>query len=325
MSDHYKISIGCNRSTAERINQQLEIDNQWADIDPPPTIVTRELVEFDDNQWAIDIYLTGMPNKAIFSDIETLIGKMLDSNIPIEKFVDEDWLTLSQIGLEAISIGSFYIHSEAEPPIDGKHNLCISAGQAFGTGHHETTSGCLLALEGLYNQDMQFAHIADIGTGTGLLAFAAQKLWPSAQIIASDIDPIAIDFAKDAAVQNSMKMETLKLLQASGTDHQTIQDDAPYQLLIANILAGPLIELAPAFDAILDKGGVLILAGLIKTQVENIINAYEACEMQLLSNNPNGNWPILMFKKTNIYDKNQQGHASVMRRTSQKDGDYGEW
>lgn len=325
MSDHYKISIACTRSDAEQINAILEGDNQWTDLDVIPTITARELFEFDDSQWMIDIYLSAMPNEKLYDDIERLIGRPIDHNRPVEKFKDEDWLTISQKGLEAITVGSFHIHNHKQPPNQSKINLCISAGRAFGTGHHHTTAGCLAALENLHKKGKKFQNIGDIGTGTGLLAFAAHKLWPQSRILASDSDPIAVQFAMDAAHYNNIKLGNnegeILILCAMGTDDAAIEKREPYDLIIANILAGPLIELASAFHQIMAKDAILIIAGLLDNQQKRVIKAYDMFE-HILSEHNDG-WPIIMFKKNEEYSYKADNRSSG--RTSQADGDYGEW
>lgn len=325
MSNHYKISLPCSRKDAEVINAKLEVGNEWTDY--APTVVTRETIEFDNDSWIIEIYLTDIPNELLYNDLEKLIGRAIDRDIQLDQFMDEDWTTLSQSGLKPITIGPFHIHNHQEVSVDGKINLNIPAGKAFGTGHHYTTSGCLETLNKLHQRGESFSNIADIGTGTGLLAFAAKKLWPDSEIMASDSDPVAIQFAQEAAQNNHIKTGSdngeILMLCASGTDHDDILNRAPYDLIIANILAGPLIELAPAFYQILAKNGLLILAGLLDSQMNKIINAYQMMPMQLSEKNMESHWPILVFKKTDDYS--QISKSKITGRTSQKDGDYGEW
>lgn len=329
MNDHYKISIACSRRDAEHINMVLENDNEWTEADIIPTITTRELVEFDDEQWMIDIYFSSPPSVQIFTDIERLLGRPIDTHTPVEQFMDEDWVTLSQIGLEAITIGSFHVRNKEQPPMAEKINLCISAGQAFGTGHHRTTAGCLAAIDALHHQGHKkgavFHNIADIGTGTGLLAFAAHKLWPDSAIMASDSDPVAVQFAIEAARDNGIAVgngaREVLILCASGTDDAAIEVREPYDLVIANILAGPLIELAPAFHQIMNRDAILIVAGLLDTQLERMIAAYDI--MEHVSTNHNEGWPVVIFKKREDYEYKADSRSSG--RTSQAEGDYGEW
>src|SRR5438270_7873119 len=176
---------------------------------------------------------------------------------------------MSQAGLQPIRAGRFTVHTPTYPPDPERINFEIDAGLAFGTGQHATTSGCLGALDMLAGGGRRFANIADIGTGTGLLAFAALSLWPEAKCIASDIDPVAIEVARDNATINAVrlghKVGELLLATADGMDSALLSARAPFDLIIANILAGPLIDLAPAFADTLLPGGTVVLAGLLGT------------------------------------------------------------
>src|SRR5205823_11298068 len=158
-------------------------------------------------------------------------------------------------------------------------NFEIDAGLAFGTGQHATTSGCLIVLDALASSGHRFANIADIGTGSGLLAFAALKLWPEARCIATDIDGQAIDVARDNAAINGVPLGhgsgELLLAVADGMDSALLAARAPFDLIVANILAGPLIELAPDVAKALAPGGIVVLAGLLDSQADAVAAAYE--------------------------------------------------
>ena len=209
-----------------------------------------------------------------------------------------DWVTKSQQGLRPIRAGRFFVHTPmhfADRPSDTV-NLEIDAGLAFGTGQHATTAGCLGSLDELAVSGAQFSNVADIGTGTGLLAFAALALWPSARCIATDIDPIAVDVSRDNAAINAVKTGhgegELLLAVADGMESPMLAARAPFDLLIANILAGPLIELAPAFVKALAPGGTVILAGLLDTQADAVAKAYEAQGLRLVDRGK-GEWPVV--------------------------------
>jgi ribosomal protein L11 methyltransferase len=212
-----------------------------------------------------------------------------------------DWVTRSQQGLQPIRAGRFFVHTPmhyTDRPADTV-NFEIDAGLAFGTGQHATTAGCLDALDRLCTSGAGFSNIADIGTGTGLLAFAALALWPEAKCIATDIDPIAVDVSRENAAINGVKTGhgdgELLLAVADGMESPMLTARAPFDLLIANILAGPLIELAPAFAKALAPGGVVILAGLLDTQADAVGRAYEALGLKL-SDRSAGEWPVLVLK-----------------------------
>ena len=144
-----------------------------------------------------------------------------------------------------------------------------------------------------------FASIADIGTGTGLLAFAALALWPEAKCIATDIDPVAADVARDNAAINRVTLGhaagELLLAVADGMDSAMLSARSPFDLIIANILAGPLIELAPHFADSLTPGGTIILAGLLDTQVDGVCAAYEKRGLAVCDRG-SGEWPVLVLK-----------------------------
>jgi ribosomal protein L11 methyltransferase len=147
----------------------------------------------------------------------------------------------------------------------------------------------------------RFGNIADVGTGTGLLAFAALDLWPGAYATASDIDPASVEVTRDNAALNDVPLGTglgqLTVWQAAGVDHDGIMARAPYDLIIANILAGPLIELAPSLCALLEPGGTMILAGLLKEQSDRVLRAYRQQGMRLAEFGTSGQWPTLRLRK----------------------------
>jgi ribosomal protein L11 methyltransferase len=182
---------------------------------------------------------------------------------------------------------------------EGAISFEIDAGLAFGTGQHDTTAGCLAALDRLEQAGKRFANIADIGTGTGLLAFAALSLWPAAKAIATDIDAVAVDVSEENARINGVRLGhgpgELLLAVADGMDHPLIAARAPFDLLIANILAGPLIELAPAFAKTVTPGASVVLAGLLDTQADAVITAYEARGMKLAERGK-GEWSVLVLE-----------------------------
>jgi ribosomal protein L11 methyltransferase len=241
----------------------------------------------------------------------------------LERLADEDWVVASQRGMEPVRAGRFFVHTSehrGEGPADDEpvalppeglrsaggasHRLIaleIGAGRAFGTGHHETTSGCLEALDRLKEGGARFGNIVDVGTGTGLLAFAALKLWPGARVVASDIDPISIEVTEENAGLNGIPLGQgpgqVELIVAAGMKHERLASRAPYDLIIANILAGPLIELAPSIAAALGSGGSLMLAGLLENQAQKVAAAYEREGLMPSFSIVRGDWPTLVLCK----------------------------
>ena len=290
-AESWKVSFPCNRAEGEAL-ATIEPD---LGLDPPPTLMTSEPDQDRPEEWRLDVYLGQEPDAALIDRIRALVPSAGDVAPTIERIADADWVTLSQGFLEPIRAGRFYVHTaaHADQIPQGAVAFRIEASRAFGTGHHETTAGCLEALDRLAGQGKDFGRIADIGTGTGLLAFAARALWPHAAILASDIDPVAIEVTAENMAINSIPEEAIALVAADGMDAPAIQARAPYDLIVANILAGPLIELAPDLTATLARNGTILLAGLLATQAEDVLAAYVPKRMQLAARIDSGDWSIL--------------------------------
>lgn len=326
MSNSWKLTLPCTRAEAEALDADI---TPLALMEPPPSLVMREPDEARPDRWELNAYFEGKPDKASIALVQSLIPSAAGVRPKLEQLPDEDWLTISQAGLEPVHAGRFYVHTSSDeaPPPPGAKTFLIEASQAFGTGGHETTHGCLEMLDRMKARGQRFDHVADIGTGTGLLAFAACHLWPRAYVTASDIDPVSIQVAADNARVNGIALGQsagrVALCVAPGTDHEMILRRAPYDLVIANILAGPLIELAPSLSAILRDGGSLILAGLLIGQVEAVAAAYRAQGLRLAERRDSGEWPCLRLTKRSRFGWQRPVRATG--RTSQPPGDFGSW
>ena len=264
-------------------------------LDPPPTLMTSEPDLSRPDEWQLDVYLAAEPDTALIARIRALVPSVGAMTPVMGKIEDQDWVTISQGFLEPIRAGRFYVHTaaHADQIPAGTVPFRIEASRAFGTGHHETTAGCLTALDRLAAEGKAFRHIADIGTGTGLLAFGALTLWPEAAILASDIDPIAIDVTAENMAINAIPEGAITLIAADGMDDPRIQAAAPFDLIVANILAGPLIALASDLVATLAQNGSIVLAGLLATQAEDVLAAYASEGMRLSARIDSGDWSIL--------------------------------
>ncbi|MFM2236951.1 MAG: hypothetical protein RL209_985 [Pseudomonadota bacterium] len=326
MSGNWKVQFPCTRAEAEALHE----DDEWfALLDPMPTIVAEEVEAFNDDKWQLNAYFAAKPNKAVIKAIQSRLSSTVKAKPVVEKLPDADWVVMSQQGLEPVHAGRFYVHTSSNkgPVPDGATPFLIEASRAFGTGGHETTSGCLMMLDAMKRAGKRFDVIADLGTGTGLLAFAAHSLWPKAYLTASDIDPVSVDVTADNARVNNVpcgvSQGQLALCAAEGTAHPLIASRAPYDLVTANILAGPLIELAPSIAQIMDEGGALILAGLLNTQAEAVLRAYRRHGFRLQKRVDCGDWPCLWLVKRRVYGWKRPVRANG--RTSQPPGDFGTW
>ena len=300
MADSWKVSLPCSRAEADSLKEDIA---EFARLDSPPVLMTSEVDATRPDHWRLDAYFDREPSEADIALLQSLVPSAKGFKAEVEEIEDQDWVTLSQQGLEPIHAGRFFVHTPAHRDRVPEQAIAfeVDAGRAFGTGQHETTTGCLLALDRLKNEGAAFANLVDLGTGTGLLAFAAIRLWPAARALASDIDPVSIEVAAENAAINRIDIGRargqLELVVAAGLDHERLQAKAPYDLVIANILAGPLIELAPAIAAALAPGGRLILAGLLDHQADRVASAYRRHGLMSCFAIRRGEWPTLVLRK----------------------------
>jgi ribosomal protein L11 methyltransferase len=296
-AESWKVSLPCTKAEAEALAEDI---TPFAMLESPPVLMTSEA---DGEAWRLDAYFEAQPSR---DDIALLLGLVPSARgvePKPEKLGDQDWVTLSQAGLEPIRAGRFFVHTPAhrDSVPAGAIAFEIDAGRAFGTGQHETTTGCLIALDRLKGGGASFSNLLDLGTGTGLLAFAAMRLWPAAKAAASDIDPVAVEVAAENAAVNGVKPGRARgqceLIVAPGMAHLRLSARAPFDLIIANILAGPLIELAPSVAGALAPGGRLILAGLLNEQAEAVAAAYRRQGLMAGMRIERGDWPTLVMRK----------------------------
>ncbi len=261
-----------------------------------------EIAEDRPENWRLEAWLPRKPSRTDKASIAALFSGTAPK-FEIEKLPEIDWVTHSQQGLEPIRAGRFHVHTPDHPPLDQHdiRDLMIPASRAFGTGQHATTAGCLTMLSAMKARGAVVKNCADIGTGTGLLAFAALDLWPRALATASDIDWVCASVVQDNAALNGVALGgrsgELAMLVADGMDHALLQARGPYDLIIANILAGPLIELAPDFARALVPGGSVVLAGLLETQESSVRRACRRAGLRLAARLVNGDWSILWLRK----------------------------
>ena len=293
----WRVTLHCTRAEAEALPDGEDL---FAFSESPPVIVADEPDPARPDDWRIHAYFSEQPTTP---ELVLLCRLAANAEPALEHLGESDWVTMSQAGLEPIRAGRFFVHTPTHRdavPADAIA-LEIDAGRAFGTGQHETTTGCLLALDKLKSGGIGAANILDLGTGTGLLAFAALRLWPDARVAASDIDPVSIEVTEENAGINRIPLGAgrgeVELAVAVGMEHERLQARAPYDLLIANILAGPLIELAPSVARTIAPGGRLILAGLLDHQADKVAAAYRRQGMMMSFRIVRGEWPTLVMRK----------------------------
>jgi ribosomal protein L11 methyltransferase len=214
--------------------------------------------------------------------------------ITVAPLPDEDWIRLSQEGLPPVRAGRFFVYGahDAGTVPHGVISMKIEAGLAFGTGHHETTALCLEVLSELARK-RRFRNVLDLGCGTGLLAIGAAKLWKR-PVLASDIDPVAVEVTHDNARANDVA-PLIRAVTADGLTNPILAGGAPYDLLIANILAGPLTQLAPGIVKALAPGAMLVLSGLLRNQEALVASFYR--DLRFIGRRRDGPWSALVLEK----------------------------
>jgi len=210
---------------------------------------------------------------------------------------DENWVAVSQAALPPVTAGRFTVHGShdiATVP-RGPNTLLIDAGEAFGTAHHATTQGCLIALDQLARR-RQFERVLDLGCGSGVLAIAAARAMPGARIEASDNDPQAIAVARANARLNGVAGR-IRMRVAEGVSYGW-RREGRYDLVLANILAEPLIELAPDLARVLSPGGIAVLSGLLIRQAAHVTAAYRSHGFSLVGHWRQAGWSTLTLLRT---------------------------
>ena len=274
------------------------------DWDYELVIAGREEAEDKPDDWVLEGWYPRKPGKAE----KAALAGLFDGEVPtitVEELPPEDWVTLSQHNAPPIRAGRFHVHTPDYPVDPDLIDFVIPASQAFGTGQHKTTAGCLEMLGHMKSSAVVARNVADIGTGTGLLGFAALALWPRVALTLTDIDPVCTGVVEDNARLNGIPMGTgpgeAVMIIADGMADPLLQLRGPYDLLIANILAGPLVSLAPDFGKAVPPGGSLLLAGLLAGEQEAAVRrAMQRAGFRMAARLQRGDWGILWLRRRRL-------------------------
>jgi ribosomal protein L11 methyltransferase len=277
----WKASVPATKAEAQDIAAAFELATE-----PQAILINEE--PFEDAAVVEALYVA-MPDGELLT---RLAGKPVE----VGQLPDVDWIKLSQEGLPPVRAGRFFVYGahDAGTVPHGVIPIKIEAGLAFGTGHHETTALCLHVLSDI-SKRRRFANVLDLGCGTGLLAIGAAKLWRKS-VLASDIDPVAVEVTRENARANG-EAPLIRALTADGLDHPALAGQAPYDLIVANILASPLTKLAPAIARALSPGGMLVLSGLLQWQENLVLSFYRPHGLQWRNARREGVWSALTLER----------------------------
>jgi ribosomal protein L11 methyltransferase len=251
-------------------------------------------VEDGTGTWEVGVYFDQQPDIAVLSLLAAVHGV---PDFVISELPPTDWVAKVRRDLKPIHAGRFWVHGshDAGSAPAGTVPLLIEAAVAFGTGHHGTTQGCLIALDRLVAEGLRPTRVADIGCGTAVLAMAAASV-TGAEVVASDVDPVAVDVAVANLAANGMASRVACVV-AEGFDNPALQG-APFDLILANILKGPLIALAPEMAARIVSGGHLILSGILNEQAQDVRDVYRQSGFNEVESLRIGDWTTLILRKT---------------------------
>ena len=283
----YALFIRGSKTDAFDVSDQLGFDSEMEALavslfeDGPETMHVQALFETEAQAQAT---LNGLVMPA---DMECFITQL----------PDEDWVSKSQAGLPPVKAGRFWLygtHDAERIPSDVPFPIEINAGLAFGTGHHGTTKGCLVIFDGLLKEGFNPQNILDLGCGAGVLAIAAAKAL-SRDILATDIDQDAVDVTLQNAEVNGVAAH-IKSYQADGFDSPHLKG-RQFDLIFANILAGPLMGLAPGISAALAPGGKVILSGILDEQADTVIETFTKKGLKVSPQPSLSGWTSLLAQK----------------------------
>lgn len=263
-------------------------------LDPEPTGIGVFEVEDGSGLWEVGGYFTEAPDETALA---VLAAAFEAKPFVVSELPDTDWVAHVRRELAPVEAGRFFVYGshDADKMPEGRIPLLIEAAMAFGTGHHGTTLGCLKALDHLLDDGFAATKVADIGCGTAVLAMAAARVWDG-DVIASDIDQVAVDVAEANLKANGMSGQ-VKCIEAAGFDHPDLQASAPYDLVLANILKGPLVALSPEIAANLRDGGYAILSGILNEQADDVVSVYSQNGFNLTKRDEIGEWTTLVLSK----------------------------
>lgn len=263
-------------------------------LTPEPIGVGVFELEDGSGLWEVGAYFSEKPDDI---SLALLAAVFQAEEFKISELPQIDWVSKVQRSLKPVVAGRFFVygsHDSDKVPPDCEP-LLIEASMAFGTGHHGTTKGCLLALEQLITDGFKAKNVIDVGCGTAVLAMAAARIF-SANVIASDIDSVAHSVAKMNILANGLD-RNIQCFEASGFAHEQIKTKNPFDLIFANILLAPLLAIASDISKYSLSGGYVVLSGILSEQAELVVNKYTGVGFSLSNQIEIGEWVTIIFRK----------------------------
>ncbi|MGJ8616871.1 MAG: 50S ribosomal protein L11 methyltransferase [Sulfitobacter sp.] len=263
-------------------------------LTPEPTGVGVFEVEDGSGLWEVGAYFEAAPDDTALAVLAVAMGA---KPFVVSELPETDWVAHVRRELAPVEAGRFFVYGshDADKVPDDCEPLLIEAAMAFGTGHHGTTLGCLRALDRLAGDGFHGKNVVDIGCGTAVLAMAAARIWPE-HVLASDIDEVAVEVAAANVMANGLAGR-VTCVEAAGFDHPDLANAAPFDLVFANILKGPLVALAPDMAHAMQPDGYAILSGILNEQADDVIEIYARSGINLIHRESIVDWTTLTLRK----------------------------
>jgi ribosomal protein L11 methyltransferase len=264
------------------------------DFLPAPVGVGVFEIEDGSGRYEVGVYFEEEPDDTELALMAAIYGA---KPFAVSLVPETDWVAHVKRELQPVEAGRFFVYGshDADKVPGSAVPLLIEAAMAFGTGHHATTRGCLLALDRLDRAGFRGQNVADIGCGTAVLAMGAAAIWPKT-VIASDIDATAVDVARANAAANGLG-DKVQCVEAAGFGHPDLIARAPYDLVFANILKGPLVALAPDMARHIAAGGYAILSGILTTQADEVVATYKRAGFVPAARDDIAEWTTLVLRR----------------------------
>ena len=284
---HSAITVAPDLASALALAEAVE------GLDPAPFAVGHFEIEDGSDRFEVGAHFEERPDGVALDLLAAVHGARAWT---LSEVPEVDWVAKVKRDLPPVEAGRFFLYGshDADRVPAGRVPLLIEAAMAFGTGHHGTTLGCLLAIDRLAGEGFEAGSVADVGAGTAVLAMAAKRAWPGARVVAGDIDPVAVETALANLSANGLEGE-VAVAKAAGLDAAAFRAAEPFDLLLANILKGPLLALASDLVGACAPGGRIVLSGLLREQADSVVAAYAALGAAELRREEIGDWATLVL------------------------------
>jgi ribosomal protein L11 methyltransferase len=250
------------------------------------------------DRWTIETYTVGMPNKSALVAAVAVAASaagIKEPDLLCAPLPKTDWLAENRRSFPPIQVGRYFVyptHYDGPLPANAK-KICLDAATAFGSGEHETTRGCLATLGALARR-IRPRRVLDLGCGSGILSIAAAKMWPC-QVLAVDIDQESVRVCRANALANGVGAQ-VSVLESDGVSAGRVRRTGPFDMVLANVLAGPLIRMAPSIARQITRPGNIVLSGLLQNQQSSVTAAYLRRGFLPVAKRQFGDWPTLLLK-----------------------------